>query len=424
MASDIVKAKEVIRELCFKSQLDVMDEFVGFVKKQGVYDDEEIRELCDGFKKIIISKHDAQLKNKIVKTKDDDKKIVEKKVKIQTKSKTPEILKASDITKFYNSDFVKKDNDANNKIREEILTMLLDVTSMHPFVTDKKHGSKWEDLKEKFLECLEIMFMETYPDTVGAPEVYKGISIGISKKAGRSCHYDFEVSYSNNGRIVHKIPQLEFKKGSGFETMPQFMSLSVNSQAARSIFKNIPMYHEFHFEQYMPRIVSMYDDHVKQCIPNSNTYNKYVCQVTPTCHPFFDALHKADCLKDNEDIKAIVKKKNQMVLEGIDMYMRTYMKPENINMVKLQEKLDATQIDKTFLFWNNKQFSQDKLKKDDLKLLGTFTHKINKNDMCFVIEFPTVSSSVITVRLRWGNRQGILNPAWQIGFIPRRLAAS
>jgi hypothetical protein len=274
------------------------------------------------------------------------------------------MLNPSSILVFFNPS-VRATNDATNKLREIILESIM--TSPH--LDDPDYGQRWRQVRDSWEQTLRSVTTETYDQ------------FQVTRKGGRRHHHDFIVDYYIDSRKVD-TKQIEFKFGKTMKSLPQFLSMYSHF----NMFPNT--YAVFYYEHYLDKYL-VYVDIEK---PPLSVYLEHV-YGTEYKHPFFATLRE----REVEHKKA----KSEIVNDSIRDYLQT--NATQIILPTLYEKLQSSQ-QKTFLLWDETQFSAHRLTFEPLSLEG-----FNKNTIL-------ITSGAYTLRLllRWKNHKGILGPAWQI----------
>lgn len=284
----------------------------------------------------------------------------------------------SDIDTFFTTS-AKADNDATNKIREKVLSVLCNVPQ--EFVLHPEFGQRWCIVRDGFTEALRVLAMQK-----GIP--YTSTQIKI--KGGRGANYDAVVTYVSEGNIERKI---EFKYGSkNICSLPQFLSL----QAKFGLFP--VTYDTFFWEKYLDRYLAC-DSGITEAKPARDDYLKKVTGTVPKTL-FFSQLKEREAIAKNE--------KNDVVNASITDYLNTYGK--NVDLEKFCEKVKKTQTDKTYLLWSDGKFYLDEITEADMSNMN-FRGIKNGN----ILEVES-GNTVYGMLLRWRNHKGILNPAWQISM--------
>ena len=125
---------------------------------------------------------------------------------------------ASEITTFFKTS-TRAGNDAANKIRERVLASLSKPPAIllaHPV-----YGSQWRQVYEAW-----VLAMGRIAASSGIPEYD---SLDSKSKGGRGAHYDLEVFFKKDGKVLASR-KIEFKNGgSGITELPQFLSLQAKA---------------------------------------------------------------------------------------------------------------------------------------------------------------------------------------------------
>ena len=295
----------------------------------------------------------------------------------------------SSIRLMYAKGTSKAKNDEENKIREKILIDLHNNTNPQ-FLEDPTYGTQWKDLKEKWTSLLtSISPVQTYQH------------IEIEQKAGRNHTYDFRVRYSDKDNQTYE-KNVEFKHNvKTISDMPQFLSLPVKSslEMMRGQSYSTFYYGGGYLDEYMRKICQ--DVRIEK--PQEDVYQKHIQSVKTNVHAFFDTL-KQEC--ENKELE-----KAEIVDRSIREFLEKYGK--HIDLEWLTKKFKDSQMDKIFVMWDCSEFHVESFGEDDLTLIPDQEPAVTKNSI--VVQSKTKAFHLL---LRWRNRKGILNPAWQISMKP------
>ena len=216
------------------------------------------------------------------------------------------------------------------------------------------------------------------------------------KKAGRKYNYDFE--FTNELGVVVKY---EFKyciHNPRIDALPQIYQGACSST---NIFNDgFSTFDEYYYENGLSNYCKI-DSPTNEPNPlpliDKPTYLKHVKCATSS-HLFFVQL-KSQYSKN-------VDEKNAVVNHSIEEYLKQCHAYVNLDAVS---ELLQKQKDKTYLMWHPKtrQFYTEQIPEHELTI--TRVSHITKNTIVFVA--ATYSYCFL---LRWKNRKGILNPAWQV----------
>ena len=273
-------------------------------------------------------------------------------------------MNPSTILVFFNPS-VRATNDATNKLRELILESIM--TSPH--LEDKDYGERWRQVRDSWSTAIRGTTTVPYDRFV------------VTLKGGRRHNHDFVIDfYQDSKRVDSK--QIEFKFGKNMKTLPQFLSMYSHF----NMFPNT--YAVFYYEHYLDK----YLNYIGIEKPPIEEYLEHVYKTEYT-HPFFATLKE----REVEHKKA----KAEIVNESIQNYLHS--NATQIILPVLYEKIQSSQ-QKTFLLWDESQFTSHKLSFEPLQYKG-----YTKNTIL-------LTSGVYTLKLllRWKNHKGILGPAWQI----------
>lgn len=283
------------------------------------------------------------------------------------------------IQLFNNNDKqLKKDNDANNKIRENIIYSIIKKQIPNEWY---EKNIKWYNLKTKLLEIFNLSF---YNDDNN----YDNIDIEL--KGGRKYNYDFELIFLKNNEIINK-ECIEFKYNSfRIDKYPQFLSVSANK-----FIKGID-YAEYFYDNYISDISKL----INTTIPDKSNYMKYIYNNDYNKLTFFSELKKKENL--------IIKEKKEIVSKSIKNYLTNYL---ILDIEMINKFFQEKQLNKHYILYHNDKFYYDSIKKEELEIIGIETIK---NNNCLILN--TNSNTKIEMLLRWKNHIGILYPAWQISL--------
>jgi hypothetical protein len=287
-------------------------------------------------------------------------------------------FKISDIELFFKKG-VKKDNDRDNGIRENILSKINVLPE--EYINDVNYGTKWNLLKTKWLKVLDELYNEPYDKII------------VNKMAGRKYNYDFNVVYILQNKISN-IKKLEFKyNGKSISKLPQFLQLTEHCEFIQQ------SYSEFYYHNYLTKHISLIEGLE---LLDKDIYLKLVKGTNYNSNPFFMTLKNAE---DNKIVKAQI---NTLVNNSIKEYLELY--GNTINILNVYNIIQSSQKDKVFILWNNNEFYLDRL-----DISSNIRYMNIKNNNTIVLE-DLDNGHQYHLLLRWKNHKGVLNPAWQISL--------
>jgi hypothetical protein len=185
-------------------------------------------------------------------------------------------------------------------------------------------------------------------------------------KGGRGAHYDVEVSFLKNGKVVGKA-KIEFKNGgSGITDLPQFLSL----QAKVPLFS--VTYDTFYYENHLALYLAC-DPGLTVPKPSLSEYLKAVTGTT-CAHPFFAQL------KERESIEQ--EAKNGVVNASITDYLTKH--GASLNLKAFETKVQETQTDKHYILWSKGAFQIDCLDRKEMMdlSLGPIKKNLSNRGSC------------------------------------------
>jgi len=273
-------------------------------------------------------------------------------------------------------------NDANNKLRENILLDISEEKIPEVFYEDETYGEKWIHIRDEFIPKLKGLCPEKF-------DSYK-----MTKKGERKFNYDFSVDYYDSEKIVYSIEKLEFKFGAkSIHLHPQIYQKNTNWDIQDK------QYHDYFYDHGLPHILAL--DPQSPPIIERELYNKLVMNTNPKCHPFFEYLRRAEELESVKR-KAIVKK-------TIADYLKEY--GPAINLEKFGKTMMETQSGKQYVLYDptSKKFYLDRA---DFSVDSLVFGGVVKNNTIVV----NSGKYKFGLLLRWKNRQGVLHTAWQVSL--------
>jgi hypothetical protein len=272
----------------------------------------------------------------------------------------------------------KKDNDSANKIREGILADILLEKVPAEYFVDSEYGAKWTDIQTKLKSCLEK----------------HGLLLisAVEQKGGMSYNYDFQV-------VSGKTYKIEFKfNNTTVNKLAQVLELYDRDMVDK--YGMVPVsYAEFYYTNYLDEYLKLGSFAVEK--PPLEEYLRCVMDIKYK-HPFIRQLYEA------KDVNR--KEKLALVSKSVKDYLTVYG-PQFV-FDGLEKKIRESQDDKTYLFWNGKDFVIQEVATADLKFGKVIATK-NKN---LVIQVDGFKYN-ISIRQNWGNNNGIANPRWKISYV-------
>jgi len=293
-----------------------------------------------------------------------------------------------DILKFTCDENHRSANDADNKIRENILANIKNIDDK--FFSDPIYGEKWSKLISAFNNSMTQL--QTQFDT-----------FAIKYKAGRKNNYDFELAFFDENKNKIKVVKLEFKfNASKVEDVPQFVSPMKPSQ-----YLSIP-FEEYFYDTYL---VSLLGEFNLQ-IPNRENYLKTIHTNGPICVKDAQLLYYQGCQRSSKysgEEKAIsfYAKANEYSKKGI----MDFINLADLDITKLSQYILCSQKEKIYLLYKNGIFNIEKSGENENDFI---IESCMKNPEKFRYEAVTKSNRKLNILLRWKNGNGIAYPAFQI----------
>ena len=267
-----------------------------------------------------------------------------------------------DISVFFGT-FTKQSNDFTNKLRETIISAIL----------NNKITKQWYSSPQWFKVALRLkeFVKKLTNDTLKEVEV----------KAGRNFNYDFLFKFENVNSF-----KVEFKYGvKSITEYPEILSVSSNN-----FIKGLS-YPERFYDFYLSSLT----DHE---LPTKEFYLKNIHKNVVN-HPFFIHLKKIDNFKVTVD-------------ESIDDYLQNFLDFDfDAFILKIKQ-----QLDKKFMLWDGEQFHLDFLTEEDLNIIPEKFLKKGRTGFYNTVIIKSQNGNSYHLLLRWKNHAGVLFPAWQIKF--------
>lgn len=279
------------------------------------------------------------------------------------------------IQLFFSAGKSRGTNDTNNKIREDLLLMLI-----HPpedYLMDNTYGNQWQIMATKWKEFLYTLCDKEFDD------------IFIKKIANRK-RFDLEINYLKNKEIVHQVLG-EFKHNcKTISKLPQYYSPAENKRYISESYAN------YFYDNYLDEICKLTN------MPklDKESYLKHVYQHNYSVNDFFVKL------KESEN--TYYKEKRKIVHESIKTYLSTY--GNQLSIKSLEDDITSQQT-KTFILWDCNQFYSEKIQPNELEIERI--EKIKNNNTIVLL---SKAGSRHNMLLRWRNHLGVLYPAWQISL--------
>lgn len=271
---------------------------------------------------------------------------------------------------------LKKDNDLNNKIRENIIYNIIKNRIPDEWYIEM---IEWMEFKTKLYDIIKLL-----------SNGIEYTKIDIELKGGRNNNYDFQLLFIDNYNINRKY--IEFKYNTDkIDKYPQFLSISANK-----CIKNIH-YADYYYDNYLIQICNLIDIDIPNKIDYLNTiYNNDYSKLE-----FYKKLKEKEYM--------IIKEKKEIVSLSIKKYLNDIVE---LDIDYINEIFQKKQLNKEYILYHKNKFFYDNIKKEELEI--TSIDKIKNNN---TIILNTKTNTKIGMLLRWKNHIGILYPAWQISLI-------
>ncbi len=268
----------------------------------------------------------------------------------------------------------RQTNDANNKVREELLLNLYHTED--PAV---------QSLRELWKRMLHTLCSEPYEDVV------------LKKKGGRSANYDFEITFLRGGLVVFDV-KAEFKHNANkICKLPEYFSPAADKPYTTRLYADF-------FYDYLDRVCEVYPG-LMEHKPERDTYVSLVHTNDYNKHPFFRNLYD----REKSGTAEQANQKQSIVRESIKEYLANYA--STLNLAQLTQDIRERQTGKVFILWNLSDFVVDSIRDDEMEI--THIESVKNNNTIVVVSKAGTRHNLL---LRWKNHLGVLYPAWQISL--------
>ena len=299
-----------------------------------------------------------------------------------------------DIRHFLCAGQDRSTNNGSNQIREDILATILYVDD--EYLNHPEFGAMWTSIREKFLAALTTLCDDPFK------------KITIKQKGGMSFNYDFLVTFvgqlneEGTARSMVKEVKLEFKhNNSNVLDLAQFLELFDKDCKSKFGICDIS-YAEFFYDTYLEQYLQL-EEGITQPKPTRDIYLKNVYDIKYK-HPFFKNMYET---KNNK-----TKEKRKLATESISAYLQEFS--QSFKFEKIQEKIQDSQKDKSFLLWDCENFHLQELEVGNIKILGIKEKSLRES--YFDLTLANFKYD-LRVRVNWGNNACVANPRWKFTFI-------
>jgi hypothetical protein len=280
----------------------------------------------------------------------------------------------------------KSENDANNKIRENIIATIGNVSS--DYYINAIYGSHWSSFKQS----LENSFRQI------CPSYYH---YTIKHKAGRGNNYDYDITFLDKDNNTIKDAKLEFKyNASTIDEAPQFVSPMKPSQYLSASFE------DYYYDNFLVHLLQPYG----LSVPEKTTYLKTIHSDKPHCMSdaqklYYQGSKQSSQYIGTEQAIAFYEMANKVSKDCIRQFIET----ADLDIIKLSQYLLESQKDKVYLLYKDGVFYIQTVPINDY-IIESYV----KQPIKFRYEATSRSQKKIHILLRWKNGNGIAFPAFQI----------
>ena len=258
----------------------------------------------------------------------------------------------------------KFSNDKNNKIRETIISNIINNLIPEEFYNDEK----WINLKNQVSKYLR----QIKPN-------YKKVE--CKQKGGRKYTYDFDIIFDNDKQNVYKI---EWKNNAEcINDTPQFVSPMKPSQYMSS------NYEKYYYDNWLPKLL----DNSNFDMPNENDYMKQIHYDKPECMKSIQEKYYKGSKQSSkftnipEDID-FYKKSNSISKNSI----KNFIKNTDLDINKLTNYLLETQKNKYYMLYKNREIHLENINTKNYEIIS-YEKESNR--------FITTQTGIKLKFLRW-----------------------
>lgn len=294
----------------------------------------------------------------------------------------------------------RKNNDANNKKREAVILQAISMKPNHEFFVDER----WTDLKRKLEKCLTTILLHN-----GITDYDNYV---LRQTAGRGHNFDYFLEAYLDTEIIFQN-KVEFKhdKNGSIEKLPQVLSLLTGTT---NYIGNM-RYDEYFHDNYLDKIIEVYENNselkLSKLRPNKSIYLTEVQKNSSKLKFFILMKDKIENCKTCDELVS------EIVAESIENYILSRC-VENIDFMKVIEKLQITQEQKQFIIWDVEDFRSSMVAKEAFDIQNQYETKVSTKNKVHTLVFTSKNNKYRwEYLLRWKNKKGILCPAWQIKYV-------
>ena len=164
-------------------------------------------------------------------------------------------------------------------------------------------------------------------------------------------------------------------------------------------------YSEFFYDRFLDQYLQ--EQEITEPKPSKDVYLKNIYDIKYS-HPFFKNMYET---KNNK-----TKQKRKLATDSISAYLQEFS--DTFNFEKIQEKIQESQTDKSFLLWDCENFHIQNLEVKNIQILGIKKKSLKAS--YFDLDIANFEYD-LRVRINWGNNACVSNPRWKFTFIKRFL---
>jgi hypothetical protein len=288
------------------------------------------------------------------------------------------ILSYESINAFVVS--LKKDNDSNNKIRENVIGAIINNKIPSIYFTYRR----WLRLKTIVMDYIYNISNNEHI-----------VSLHLTHRGGRTYKYDFDIEINDKNYLI----ELKFNT-STIANAPQFVSpMKPSTYLSNS-------YEEYFYDNYLYKLSTI----LSLPPPTKVEYISEIHSPKPLCMIAYQekyyngCAHSSKFTNDKKDIDFYNYAKK------LDNESRNhFIKNTDLNIAKLSEYLKETQRGKIYMMYKDSKFHTEYSDMNDY-IIDSYTKDPDK----YMYIMTSNTGKKIKVLLRWKNGNGIAFPAFQI----------
>jgi hypothetical protein len=296
------------------------------------------------------------------------------------------IISYSNINSFLLSE--RKSNDKNNKIREMIISAIINSVIPNEYYL---YSSRWSSLRKKVLYFVSTILKINYPQL-------RVDNVKCVICAGRGFNHDF--TFTINEFYKFNI-ELKFNAYT-IEDTPQFVSPMKPSQYLSH------SYEEFYYIHYITQLSLLGNFQ----LPEKDVYLREIHSPSPDCMKEFQNKYYKGCIQSsqysgNQEDICFYEKSKELSKESI----RRFIEYSDLDINKLSAYLISSQNEKYYMLYKDNDFHVGVVDINNYKFVSYEKYPEKSYYLA-----TSLSGKKIRILLRWKNGNGIAFPSFQISL--------